>query len=146
MDCQKNTANNINMTGKQYVKKRKTFTIQFVKRKQIITKLVNKIATHRSLCNVCTSEKSTFYKPIKPITNKTNKKQKQFSQITKTCKLIVWGVKNTHKICPKELIMMTNKEIKGKPTYSDCMANKSFSDEIKHKSELEIKKSQFLMD
>ena len=42
--------------------------------------------------------------------------------------------------------MMTNKEIKEKPTYFDCMANKSFSDEIKHKSELEIKKSQFLMD
>ena len=54
--------------------------------------------------------------------------------------------KHTDNICPKELIMMTNKEIKGKPTYSDCMANKSFSDEIKHKSELEIKKSQFLMD
>ena len=49
-------------------------------------------------------------------------------------------------ICPKKLIMMTNKEIKGKSRCADCMANKSFSDKIKHKSELEIIVSQFLIN
>ena len=40
MDCQKNTANNKKMTtSKQYVKRKKTFTASFVKRKQIIEKL-----------------------------------------------------------------------------------------------------------
>ena len=51
--------------------------------------------------------------------------------------------KHTDNTCPKELIMMTNKEIKGKSRCADCMANKSFSDKIKHKSELEIIASQF---
>ena len=41
---------------------------------------------------------------------------------------------------------MTNKEIKGKSRCADCMANKSTFDKIKHKSELEIIVSQFLMD
>ena len=44
--------------------------------------------------------------------------------------------------CPKELIMMTNKEIKGKSRCADCIANKLFSDKIKHKSELKIIVSQ----
>ena len=39
MDCQKNTANNIKMTGKQHVKRKKTLTAQFVKRRQITKKL-----------------------------------------------------------------------------------------------------------
>ena len=50
--------------------------------------------------------------------------------------------KHTDNTCPKELIMMTNKEIKGKSRCADCMANKSFSDKIKHKSELKIIVSQ----
>ena len=99
MDCQKNTTNNIKISDKQYLKKEKNTHAQFVKRNQIIKKirgvtLVNQIATQRSSCTDCTSRKSTFLKPIKSITNKTNEKQKQFSQITKTCKLIVQGVKN----------------------------------------------------
>ena len=42
MDCQKNAANNIKMAVKQYVKKKKekkTLTVQFVKRKQLMQKL-----------------------------------------------------------------------------------------------------------
>ena len=54
--------------------------------------------------------------------------------------------KHTDNICPKELIMMTNKEIKGKSRCADGMANKSFPDKIKHKSQLEIIVSQFLID
>ena len=46
--------------------------------------------------------------------------------------------KRTDNICPKELIMMTNKVIKGKSRCVDCMANKSFSNKIKLESELEI--------
>ena len=42
--------------------------------------------------------------------------------------------------------MMTNKKIKGKSRCDDYMANKSFSDKIKHKSEQEIIVSQFLID
>ena len=54
--------------------------------------------------------------------------------------------KHTDNICPRELIMMKNKEIKGKPRCADCVANKSFSSKIKHKSELDIIVSQFLID
>ena len=67
------------MTGKQYVKKEEKSTHCIVCRKKTDNKkiravaLVNKVATQRSLCTVCTSRKSTF---LKPITNKTNKKQK----------------------------------------------------------------------
>ena len=39
--------------------------------------------------------------------------------------------------------MMTNKKIKGKLRCADCMANKSFSDKVKHNSELEITVSVF---
>ena len=46
----------------------------------------------------------------------------------------------------KKLVMMTNKEIKGKSRCADCMAIKSFSYKLKHKSELEIFASQFLID
>ena len=46
--------------------------------------------------------------------------------------------KHTDNICPKKLIMITNKEVKGKSRFTDCMANKSFSNNIKHKSELGI--------
>ena len=46
--------------------------------------------------------------------------------------------KHTDNICPKELIMMTNKEIKEKSRCADCMANKSFSNKIKQKCELKI--------
>ena len=56
------------------------------------------------------------------------------------------GKKQINNICPKEPIMMTNKEIKGKWRCATCMANKSFSDKIKHKSKLEIIVSQFLID
>ena len=53
--------------------------------------------------------------------------------------------KHTNNIS-KELIMMTNKEIKGKSICAICMANISFSEEIKDKSELEMIVSQFLID
>ena len=45
---------------------------------------------------------------------------------------------------PKKQIKFTNKEIKGKSRCAHCMANKSFSDRIEQKSELEIIVSQFL--
>ena len=73
--CQKNSANNIKMNGKQYVK-RKEKTYCLVCRKKTDNKkigtlaLVNKIAIQRSLCTVCTSVKSTF---LKPITSKNQK-------------------------------------------------------------------------
>ena len=54
--------------------------------------------------------------------------------------------KHTDNICPKKLIMMGNKKIKGKSRCAICMAIKSFSDKIKHKSELEIIISQFLIN
>ena len=41
---------------------------------------------------------------------------------------------------------MANKKIKRKSRCADCLANKHFSDTIKHKSELEIIVSQFLID
>ena len=54
--------------------------------------------------------------------------------------------KHTDNMCPKELIMMTNKEINRKSRRTICIANKLFSDKIKHKSELEITVSQFLLN
>ena len=54
--------------------------------------------------------------------------------------------KHTDNIYLKELIMTTNKKIKGKSGCADCMANNLFSDKIKHKIELEIIVSQFLID
>ena len=42
--------------------------------------------------------------------------------------------------------MMTNKKNKRKSRCADCMTNKSFSDKIKHKSEMEIIVSQFLIE
>ena len=55
-------------------------------------------------------------------------------------------IKHTNNVCPKDLFMMTNKKLKGKSRGANCMANKSFSDKIKHKSELEIVVSRFLID
>ena len=46
--------------------------------------------------------------------------------------------KHTDNIWPKKLIIMTNKEIKEKSRYADCMANKSLSDKIKRKSQLRL--------
>ena len=46
----------------------------------------------------------------------------------------------------KKLVMMTNNEIKGKSGSIDCLDNKSFFDRMKHKNELEIIVSQFLID
>ena len=54
-------------------------------------------------------------------------------------------IKHTNNVCPKDLFM-TNKKLKGKSRCANCMANKSFSDKIKHKSELEIVVSRFLID
>ena len=70
IDCQKITTNNIKMTGKKYVKKKKN-TYSLICRKRADNKkirgvaLVNKIAIQRSLCTVCTSRKSTFLKRMK---------------------------------------------------------------------------------
>ena len=41
---------------------------------------------------------------------------------------------------------MANKKLKGKSRCTDCKAIQSFFDKIKHKSELEIFVSQFLID
>ena len=46
--------------------------------------------------------------------------------------------KHTDNVYPKNLVMMTNKVIKGTSKCADCMAIKSFSDKLKHKSQLEI--------
>ena len=54
--------------------------------------------------------------------------------------------KHTHNICPKKLVMMANKKLKGKSRCTDCKAIQSFFDKIKHKRELEIFVSQFLID
>ena len=54
--------------------------------------------------------------------------------------------KHTNNVCTKNLFMMTNKKLKGKSRCANCMANESFSDKIKHKSELENVVSQFLID
>ena len=42
--------------------------------------------------------------------------------------------------------MMTNRKLKGASTCADCMAIKSFLEKIKHKDQLEICASQFLID
>ena len=42
--------------------------------------------------------------------------------------------KHTDNVYPKKLVMMTNKVIKGTSKCADCMAIKSFSDKLKHKS------------
>ena len=47
---------------------------------------------------------------------------------------------------PKKLVMLTNKKLKVKSRCADCMAIKSFFDEIKGKDELEIIVPQFLID
>ena len=75
---------------------------------------------------------------------KTNKTQKiVFANCKNKCWFIVQDVKNIYNKCPKKLAMMTNKKIKGKSRCADCMANKSFSHRINHKSESEIFVSQF---
>ena len=57
-------------------------------------------------------------------------------------------IKHTDPIrrCPTKTSHMTNKKLKGKSRCADCVANKSFSDKIKNKIELEIIMSQFLLD
>ena len=82
MDCQKNSANNVKMTGKKYVKKKENTYCLVCKKKTDNKKikgvtLANKIATQRSLCTVCSSRKLPFLKPIKPIINKTNETSKK---------------------------------------------------------------------
>ena len=54
--------------------------------------------------------------------------------------------KVTYNICPKKLIMMTNIKIKGISKSADCLAIKSFVDNIKEKDELQVVVSQFLID
>ena len=46
----------------------------------------------------------------------------------------------------KKLVMLTNKKVKGKSRCIDCMAIRSFFDEIKDKYGLETIISQFLTD
>ena len=52
---------------------------------------------------------------------------------------------HTDNICQKNSCI-TNKKLTGKLICADCMAIKLFSDKVKHKSELEIIVSQFLID
>ena len=54
--------------------------------------------------------------------------------------------KHTDKVCPKQLILMTNMKIKGISICADCLPIKSFSEEIKDKDELEVIVCQFLID
>ena len=51
--------------------------------------------------------------------------------------------KHNYNVCPKTLVMVTNKKIKGILKCANCLATKSFFDKIKHKRELEIIVSQF---
>ena len=53
---------------------------------------------------------------------------------------------HTDNVCSKKLIMTTNIKIKGKSRCADSLANKSFSDKTKNKTELGIIVSQFLID
>ena len=50
---------------------------------------------------------------------------------------------HTDNICPKGTNDDDKQKIKGKLRCADCMANKSFSDKVKHNSELEITVSVF---
>ena len=54
--------------------------------------------------------------------------------------------RHTDNACPKKLVMLTNKKLKVKSRCADCMAIRSFFDEIKGKDELEIIVPQFLID
>ena len=79
------------MTGKQYVKKTENRYCLVCKKKTYDQEikgvaLVNKIATQRSLCTVCTSRKSTIWKG--------RKKKNWVFQLIKPGKLIVHDVKN----------------------------------------------------
>ena len=75
-----------------------------------------------------------------------NKKEKLRILINKSNQIYCSGCKkHTDNIYPKKLIM-ANKEIKGNSRCADCMTIKSFFDKIKHKSELQIIASQFLID
>ena len=52
--------------------------------------------------------------------------------------------KHTYNACPKQLVMIANKIIKGKSGQANCMTIRLFIDKIKYKDELEIY-LQFLM-
>ena len=54
--------------------------------------------------------------------------------------------KQTNNVCPKKLVTMKNRKTRGKSRCADCLANKLFSDKKKHKHELEVFVSQFLID
>ena len=54
--------------------------------------------------------------------------------------------KRTDNICPKMLVIMTNKKLKGKSRCVNWMVNKSYSATIKHKSERDIIVSQVLIN
>ena len=54
--------------------------------------------------------------------------------------------KYTDNACPKKLVIMTNKKIKGKSKCDGCMAVRSFSDKVENKYGLETVVFQFLID
>ena len=56
-----------------------------------------------------------------------------------------WREKQTESVCPKKLIMMTNVKIKGISSCADRLASKTFVDKIKHKDELKVIVTQFLI-
>ena len=65
--------------------------------------LVNKTATQRSLFTVCTSRNSPFLKPLK--------RKISFCRLYKQKLIYCSGCKkHTDNICPREVIMMTNKK------------------------------------
>ena len=57
-----------------------------------------------------------------------------------------WREKQAESVCPKRLIMMTNVKIKGISSCADFLASKTFVDKIKHKDELKVIVTQFLID
>ena len=120
----------------KYVKqKKKTLTVQFVKRKhnKIIKEvaLENKIGQRKSTCVDCGSRKSTFLKSIKPIKNK-----KQFLQITnmqiycKNCK------KHTGNTFPQKIVPISKNIIKEKPKCFICFTERTFTNQIEDKYDL----------
>ena len=54
--------------------------------------------------------------------------------------------KYTDNACPEKLVMITNKEIKGKSRCASCMAIRSFFDKVENKYGLQTVAFQFLID
>ena len=138
------------MTGKQYAKKEQnTYSLVFFKK--IIIKdnrknqrsSINKQNSNTKIIMHCWYfQKNKFSK-----TNKTNKKQKiVFANYKSMQTYCLECKKHTYNVSPKKQIMMTNIKIKRSQDVLIVWQKNSFFDEIKHKSEVEIIMSKFLID